>query len=307
MKLAVTRRLGPTVFAQRFLLYCLILSASFGCATTENVYKELTFSKPDLRKRVMVIPTIDLAGIGKERTARIGEEFYAMLEKSPHLVLFRAPDGLNILQGSKSAEFGIITDSQLIKKADELGMNALVSQTLNPINVDTKKTGIWPFRDVAKTIEVSTVINVVDVNSGCLYLTNLISETEVFPLDETNALNEEQLKVEALKKKIPEILKQQASALADQLDEHSWSGKLATVEGDVIEINAGSNVGITAGQVFNVFAQGETIPCKTGNSITILGKKIGQITAKQVMENHTEATVVSGGPFEAGQVIRFSR
>ena len=75
------------------LLSFLVLSLSFfplfGCSTTRSLVKKITPHSPLLKKRVMVAPLIDQAGIGPERTARIDDDFVELLKKSPHLLIFR--------------------------------------------------------------------------------------------------------------------------------------------------------------------------------------------------------------------------
>jgi len=54
-----------------------------------------------------------------------------------------------------------------------------------------------------------------------------------------------------------------------------------------------------------VFAPGKSIPSGSGRTIHLFGEKIGLIKVTSVMESHSLAEPVSGGPFEPKQFIRF--
>ncbi|MBW1798654.1 MAG: hypothetical protein JRJ21_09695 [Deltaproteobacteria bacterium] len=107
-----------------------------------------------------------------------------------------------------------------------------------------------------------------------------------------------------LKEAMPRILKRQRKAVTKGLAKEPWSGRILSVENNTMMINAGSEVGVNSGQEFTVFAQGETIPCKDGKSLKILGKKVGKIKATSIMERHSLAVPVGEGAFSEGQVVR---
>ena len=291
-----------------FLLSFLVLSLSFfplfSCSTTRSIVKKITPNSPSLKKRVMVAPLIDQAGIGPERTARIDADFVELLRISPHLLIFRTDKDIYRAAGIKTSEFGIVTPPELIKRARDSGMNALIVMVLNPLEVTSRKTGIWPFRDTSRIIEISMLVNVVDTTSGCLYSTSLESEKMAFLIDELPGRDENEVIDQILEEKMPRILKHQSSAVIKNIVEQPWTGKILTVDNGTIKINAGKDVGVRPDQVFSVFAFGETVVCQAGRSFDPLGKKIGEIKTTSVMEKNSLAVPVAEGAFMAGQIIR---
>ncbi|MCK5486394.1 MAG: hypothetical protein KAI86_09280, partial [Desulfobacterales bacterium] len=171
------------VLLSSFFLSFLFFALS-GCSTTKSVVDKIVPGAPDLKKRVMIAPLVDQAGFGQERTAQIAANFVELLKESPHLLLFQVPQDIRSGTDSKSPEFGIVIPPELVKRAQDLGMNALIIAVLNPLEATTRKTGIWPFRDISRIIEISMTVNIVDTASGCLYLTKLDSGEMDFLIDE---------------------------------------------------------------------------------------------------------------------------
>ncbi len=291
-----------------YLLGSLCLSLLFvplsGCSTTKSVVDKIVPGAPDLKKRVMIAPLLDQAEFGRDRTAQIAANFVELLKESPHLLLFQGPQDTHLGADSKSPEFGITIPPELVKRAQDLGMNALIIAVLNPLEATTRKTGIWPFRDISRIIEISMTVNIVDTTSGCLYLTKLDSEEMDFLIDELPGRDENEVLDQIIEAKIPRILKHQSAAVIESLMKEPWTGKILGVENGIIKINGGEDVGVRPDQLFTVFARGESITCRAGRSFDILGKKIGEIKTTTIMEKHSLAVPVAEGAFLAGQTVR---
>ncbi|MCG2775937.1 MAG: hypothetical protein L6406_09700 [Desulfobacterales bacterium] len=291
------------ILLSSFFLSLLFFALS-GCSTTKSVVDKIVPGAPDLKKRVMIAPLVDQAEFGRERTAQIAANFVELLKESPHLLLFQDPQGIPSGTGSKSPEFGIVIPPELVKRAQDLGMNALIIGVLNPLEATTRKTGIWPFRDMSRIIEISMTVNIVDTTSGCLYLTELDSEEMDFLIDELPGRDENEVIDQIIEAKMPRILKHQSAAVIKSLVKKPWTGKILAVENGMIRINGGKDVGVRPDQLFTVFARGESITCRAGRSFDILGKKIGEIKTTSIMEKHSLAVPVAEGSFLAGQTIR---
>jgi len=289
--------LGVILFS---LLFCALLS----CSTTKTVVDKIVTRTPDLKKRVMIAPLVDQAEFGRERTTQIGNTFLELLGESPHLLLFQDPQSIHLGRGSKSPEYGIVIPPELVKRAQDLGMNALIIAVLNPLEATSRKTGIWPFRDMSRIIEISMTVNIVDTTSGCLYLTQFDSEEMDFMIDELPGRDENEVIDQIIEAKMPRILKRQSSAAIKNLIKQPWTGQILSLENDIIKINGGNDVGIRPDQLFAVFAPSDSITCRAGRSFDIIGKKIGEIKTTAIMEKHSLAVPVAKGAFVAGQTIR---
>lgn len=288
-------------FFSVFLL--IFLFVILGCGATKSVVQKMKPSTPDLKKRVMVLPFVDQAGLGSGKASEITLNFVGLLGKSPHLLLYETPKSLSLPIGVGNPEVGITVNPELIKTAEELGVNVLITGVLNPIETKTNKTGIWPFRKTKKNYEISMILNVVNVSTGCLYLSRLESEEVSFSNDELQGRSEDDITDQALKKALPRILKQQASAVAKNLSKQAWSGKILAVADNSITINAGRDLGVYPGQLFTVFAKGESIVCRTGRAVDLLGKKVGKIRTTSVTEKQSLAMPEAQAAFLPGQIV----
>ena len=297
-----------------FPLFSFFLLSTSGCSTTksvikkivpESVAKRIKHSKSDLKKRVMILPLIDQSGLGSEKTIQISESFVELLMKSSHLLLFRPPKGVITLSESKVSQLGIVTPgSDLIKKADDLGITAIITGVVNPVEVITRKTGIWPLRKPSKIYEISVVINAFDIMSHTLLLTNLESEKGSVPLEKAETQSETEFIDQLLTTAMPRILKRQASAISKKLLNDPWIGKILAIENGTIKINAGRDIGLRLGQHFAVFSTGESISSEEGRSFDLSGNKIGEISVNSIMEDHALAIPLIEGSFLPGQAIR---
>lgn len=290
-----------------FLTLWLLVIAISGCGISRSLVGKVIPQGPELKKRVMVFPLVDQAGLGGERTSELDEDFKKLLGRSSHFLLYGPPDGIFSSSAMSSPIFGVVTSSKLIEIAEGIGMNALIIGVVNPIEVTTRKSGIWPFRSYKKFYEISMGVNVVDITTKTFSMTRIESEEYSVSLDDVERQGEKKIVDQALKEALPEILEGQASAVEEELTREPWTGRILAVENKTIMINAGKKVGLRPGQYFEVFEQGKSIPSASGRSIYLLGKKIGEIKVKSVMGKHSLAVPVKGGKFLRGQVIRFKR
>ena len=186
-------------------------------------------------------------------------------------------------------------------------MNVLVTGALNPFETKSKKSGIWPFRKMRREIEVSVVVNAVDITNGTLLLTNLESRKVKMP--EPEDVFEEaswtgRVDDETLDKLLPRFVRDQASAIIEELKYQPWTGRLISTDGKTIIMNAGSDLGVTEGSIFEVFSKGEPIRSVTGRPLFLLGSKLGEIKVEKVMEPYSSAVPLTDEQFSAGQLIR---
>ncbi len=293
----------------------LALGAS-GCSTTKeltkkvlptSVAKRIMTNKADLKKRVMTFPFVDQAGVGPEMTKKLGHEFYQHLKKTPNLLLYDPPDGVFSTQAMESPQFGVVTSSKLVDIAADMGMNALIIGVLDPVEIAVHKTGFWPFDSWRRFYTVSAAVNVIDTASKTLIYTDIALKEYDVTLEESEQQDQEsyirQITLEAL----PDLVNDLGSTMDFKVSDEPWTGKVLAVDGDTIMINAGKEVGLKDEAVFKVFSVGESITSGTGRTIHLLGETVGEIKVTSVMEKHSLAEPLSGGPFEAKQFIRLKQ
>lgn len=312
MKRVIFTRLSPIILS-------LFLIQMAGCGTVKSVYKSGTGKakdiakkvmpgkKPGLRKKILVVPIMNQAGLGEEKAAYITATMVELLKRDGHYLVHKSIKPMRSKAKTKSPQYGIVIDPEMAIRAEEMGMNTLITSVLNPFEVTSKKTGIWPFRKFKKEFEISMLVNALDITSGTIFLTNLENRKIKITVNEEEGDEEKKSLVlddKKLDKELSRILEKQVSVMRSGLANQPWSGRVVSVDTETLIINAGKDVGIAVGTVLDVFGKGESIRSLSGKAYHLLGPKIGEIKVVEVMEDNSSAVPLTGDGFQAGQIIK---
>jgi hypothetical protein len=310
---------------QIFILLCFVFLAG-GCSYSRSIYETVAGTSsaalydlgvggsPVLKKRVLVLPFLDQAGLGGEKVEEFTEIFLSQFNKEGHYLIRMgtSPPGSGASAGSP--EFGIIADPDAARKAADMGMNIVITAVLSPENPRTRKKGIWPFRRVVADVEIPMIVNAFDVVNGTLYFTHLESVKIETPVEEFDPFFDDdpgtlKYTIDPGRKEqaYDRILERQAQALNRKLREQPWMGRILSVDGSGAAINAGEDVGLKPGAVFEVLGRAETLQSASGTPVSLLGPRIGEIKVTDVKEDHAFAVPLSDVPIQAGKIIRIKR
>jgi hypothetical protein len=285
------------------VLFPILLPA--GCGTTASLVSRALPDNGWPRKRVMLTPAADLTGIhSDEVTDTVSEGLGKILGKTGFF---------NLYHQDKTREFrsfqpGEPIDPELVKEAKDMGMNAIIFETLNPIEINPVKTGIWPFRRKARRFTVSMNVDILDVNRGTIILSKEVADDITFSDDETRGEKERSTNAEskkrALNECLPDLLKKAAVAATHSLNRQVWTGTVVSADKKSIIINAGRDVGLRQGIVLEVFGEGDLITSFKGQTYQLPGPKVGEIRIVGIKSRHSSAEPIDGTAFKPGQTIR---
>lgn len=287
----------------------LFIFLSAGCATTQRLYSSVMSDTSGLKKRILVSPILDQAGLGEEKIKAIESILTAALTKDGNVVVAAPANPGAPSDRSKLPRHGIVIDPDQARKADQMGMNVLITAFISPIDFSSRRWGIWPFRKVKHDAELSMVINAFDVITGTLFLSHIESrkikaEVDFDETEQEAQASKPQVDEEAAEKALNQIVQDQASAVSNALRGQPWSGRILSAGPEGITISAGKDVGLSAGTLFEVFGMGEPIRSADGTFVVPLGIKVGEVKVKEVMESRSLAEPINNGSFSPGQVIR---
>lgn len=274
-----------------------------GCSALKSITPGMSpGNKSALKKKVLIAPVINMAGLNDQKAAQLTETFVNLLKKDDSLSVTLLTGFKTSQSGVMSSERGVVTDPELIRKADEMGMNILVTNVLEPLNYTAKKRGIWPFRKLKGEYEVAMLVNAVDIINGTLIVSSRdIDRIKMGPVPEGQK-TPPPWGEEAMNDVLNDMQKGQASTLLDALSRQEWREKI-TLDGGKIKINGGADIGIAKGSVFEVFGRGEPIKSITGKEFYAQGMTIGEIRVTDVFEDHSFAVPLGDKIFENGQTI----
>lgn len=283
-------------------------AAFSGCSTARHLTQKVNpADTPDLKKQIAVMPFETVMGPEWGTGYQISDALTGLLENYPGLLIFRPDKGESLFSGENQYDFNVPTSPEIFKKAEDLGINALVTGVLYQVETRTAKKGIWPFRKYVRVFEIFMSVNVQDVISRVLLLSSLESREIPVKLDETDGRKDEDFAEQVMKEAMAGILKKQAAAVSKALAESPFTGRILAVEPDGITINIGKATGLKPGKYFEVFGRGETILSGNGQTITLLGNRIGEIKVTSVMEKYSLAVPEGEGDYLPGLAIRYKR
>ena len=141
--------------------FCILLTAIIlllaGCGMRALLTSQLLPDNDWPKKRVMVMPATDLTGIALHKSIdTTSKELTKILRKTGFFNLYPH----NKTKKFQSFAPGESIDPELLKEAKERGMNAIIFETINPIELNPGKSGIWPFRKKAWSCTVSMNIDI---------------------------------------------------------------------------------------------------------------------------------------------------
>lgn len=303
----------------------LMLFSATGCSRTKSLYRSMMGSAPSmsretgpdksgLRKRVLVLPFLNQAGISDKRAEEITSFFHSLLEKDQHILLEKTTEPIPSTMKMRSPKFGIVMDADAAKKAEEMAMNVLITVVLNSYEMRLKRTGIWPFRSAKREVEISIVVNGLDLYNGTLFLSNLEKEKLDFKIEELDDEDEvpkkpglPDLDDKTFTRVISRILERQASVVQAAMRNLPWTGRILSAEGNKIIVSAGEKVGLSKDRVFEVYSRGDQVRTAGGTSLYLLGPKVGEVKTVEVMEDFASVQPLVEAEYRAGQVIRAKR
>jgi hypothetical protein len=264
--------------------------------------------KPLLKKKVLIAPLIDLAGINHELPVKIQGEWSRFLEGDEYIRLITLKPSLTTDIKDDSSYYGIIIDHEQLKKAEEMGINVLVSTVLHPFEINIKKSGIWPLRKYTKIIDISVTVNALDVNSGALILS--INDSKKIKSDEQvepDAKKEWEADYNIVEDKVIPMIKGFSSFIKEKLIQYPWQGRIHITDDKKIRFKGGRDIGVAEGNIFEVFGKGESIQSLTGREYFVVGQKVGEISLTKVANDYSECAPLHDGQFEDGQFVRIKR
>jgi hypothetical protein len=315
-KYSYARVAKSTMKSFLLLLLCLGLLAASGCATTKKLYSKVAPGSSGLKKRVLVVPFWDQADLGAEKLEQLTTQFLSLLNKDGSFVVEMGKRSPVASDRVRSPEYGIVTDPEQARRADQMGMNVMLTAVFSPFDTQRIKTGLWPFRKIKDETEIAMYVNAFDVVNGTLLLTHLESvkirtEADIIEEDEEGFAEPQKTKPEiedkTLEKSLSQIVDRQAAEVGSALRERSWFGRILSSDASGTYISAGSDVGVVPGSVFEVLGSGETISSASGRQLALLGAKQGEVVVTEVLKDRALVSVQEGSSLRAGQVIRFKK
>jgi len=314
-----------------FLVGILFVFVAAGCATTPpvtgpstrgstpaaemgNVQRAPTApimtQKPKLR--VAVVKFTDRSAYGKGRLGGAAQDILTTeLARSGKFIMITRQD-LDLLQDEQDlALSGVVKAGTGARSGEIIGVNAIVTGAVSQFGVKQKSATYLLGASKTQTAEATVDVRLVDASTGQIIFAE--SGTGVHETSSTEVLGiggrtgyDETMEGKAFRAAVAKFI----DNLIQRMETIEWTGRVASVEGSEVTVNAGRRTGLVAGDRLQVFGEvREVIDPETKMPLgRRQGPKKGDIEIVDFFgEDASIGKIVSGGGFAVNDVVRFGR
>lgn len=199
---------------------------------------------------------------------------------------------------------GWIDNFELAKTGRQLGFNAIVAGAIIDIGKNKEEKGFWWFKDIHHFIQVQIMVEVYDTQTGAKLLDeSYLHEIEVeeTDLESTNLANE--IRSDIINEAFKDIAADMGEQICDAIVMQPWKGYVTSINEEKVVISSGKKVGITPGDIFEVYDSNGVFQGAEDQKFFIPGLKIGEIKITAVYPDSAEAVCSSGQNIQPGSSI----
>lgn len=271
-------------FTQKLLLIPLfaILGACSVSPTKKDVTTPAPLPRPSgdmaLKKRILVLPFLDgpiaLDPKLKERTRKV---FISAANKTQEMMII---DGSEVASDfTPFLKDGKYDFEAIGKKADSLGVHAVMEGKILSIRLVKAADEVGVFRKMDQTVEVEVAIRFAAIKNGKTLLDTTAKLDSSDSSMRVAAPVEDDKNVEASAQVIERLIGQAFVSLLPRLtaamDKLVWEGRVAMVQGERVFLNVGRISGLNIGDIVKVSDEGDDVfDPQTGS---LIGKVPGRL------------------------------
>ncbi len=305
-----------------FLAVIFLLVCTTGCETTSYSEKADNFVMPPLRLKKLVAVDVfeNKAGFGSEMQLGTGmadmltdslmqSGFFRVMERQAVESVVKEQDfaaGGRTTKAGSVARIGKMPPVQILIRGAVTEFDVQSSDggqgiTYGGVTIKMHRT----------TAHIAIIIRLIDTTTGQVLDSQRIEGVAeagglgVDFVDSDFDLHQDASKKTPVGKACQIAIDRAVRYIIIRMSKQPWEGKVIAVRNGAIIINAGSESGIKVGDRFVVLEAGEEfIDPDTGMSLGSDSIEIGEIEIFSVSQKFSKAAVVSGGGFEAKNIVR---
>ena len=114
----------------------------------------------------------------------------------------------------------------------------------------------------------------------------------------------EQISLPQINETLNTLLTDIGDSICDAIRDQPWDGFITEIDGDRYLIPSGTNVGLEAGDILEVFDSSRIMEGIGGQHFFVPGLKIGEIEIVTITEDRMEAKLVLGEDIKKGSTVR---
>lgn len=212
---------------------------------------------------------------------------------------------LNILKKPPRLETGIIDNYSLAVLGRQLGLNAIVTGSLEDIRIMDELRGVWITKDTHHLVQVFIRVEVSDTRTA----TKLLDETfkrqiEIDDIEYQIIQESDNIELPQLNKTLNKLLTDVGDSICDTIKDQPWTGYITKLADGKFVIPSGTRTGLKLGDILEVYDSSRIIEGIGGQRFFTPGLKIGEIEIVAITENQSQARFVDGEGIATGSTVR---
>jgi urease beta subunit len=277
--------------------------------TTRDISRKIALSDEDLKRKVGMF---NFGNNILRKTQNFQEIFHKGLpeylnDHCPGIILLNpsARGLLNTLKEPPKLKSGLIDGYALTILGRQLGLNAVVTGSLEDIRVIDELQGVLWTKDTQHLVLVFIRVEVFDTRTATKILDNTFDRRiEIDDLEYRMIQENEHIKLPELNETLNRLLTDIGDSICDAIRDQPWDGYITEIDGDRYLIPSGTEVGLEPGDILEVFDGSRIMEGVGGQHFFVPGLKIGEIEIVAITQDRLEAKLVSGENIKKGSTVR---
>ena len=228
-------------------------------------------------------------------------------DQCPGIMLMNPASGglSNVLKEPPKLESGLTDGYGLAILGRQLGLNAVVTGSLEDIRIIDEMQGILWTKETQHLLLVFIRVGVFDTRTATKILDNTFERRiEIDDLEYQMIRESEQIKLPELNETLHRLLTDIGDSICDIIRDQPWDGYITQIDDDRYVIPSGTEVGLEPGDILEVYDSSRIMEGVGGQRFFIPGLKIGEIEIVSITENRLEAKLISGEDIKKGSTVR---
>jgi hypothetical protein len=178
-------------------------------------------------------------------------------------------------------------------------VDAFLVGTLMAAGLEQRLTGFWLWKDTRYSIRAVLRVEAVDSATGAKILDDSQKdEVEIDGLKHEELQQSQAIRIVDVQPALDRMFRKSALLVCKTLRARPWQAFVVAAEGGAIVLSAGSDAGLAAGRVLEVFGLGAAMVAKDGQRFMPIGEKLGEATVSTVSRESARAV------FERWELVR---
>lgn len=212
---------------------------------------------------------------------------------------------LTMIKEPPKLKSGHLDNYSLAVIGRQLGLNAIVTGSLEDIRIIDELQGILWTKDTHHFVEVIVRVEVNDVRTATKLLDHtFLREIEIEDLDYQMVKHSRRIRLPELSETLSQLLVDVASEICHSVKDQPWTGFITRAEEGRFTISSGSEIGLEVGDRLEVYDSSRIIEGVGGQRFFTPGLEIGEIEIVSINEKTAEAGLISGENIIKGSTVR---